>query len=989
MEQTADPPLLPAKTARLAGLPLASLLTLLGALVGGALAVVQLRQEWARASGAGLWLLLVAASVAAASALGRLDLWLPGQPVAPRLAAAAAPRRRLAGLACVLAALGLALWLARRLWPDYRDWSGTPPIWLLAIGLLLLGAWLLGSAGRASPRAATAHTLWPSTPRARLYEALAVGLIFALAIGLRTYRLGSIPPGIYVDETNGALDALHILEGSGASPFATGWYETPNGYLYYMAGLFKLFGANWWSLKAASLIPAILTVPAVYLLGRLLFGPLAGLSAMLLIAVSRWHLSMSRWGWNQTAPPLFQVLAFFFLVRGLRDRRALDYALSGLLTGLGFYTYLSSRLAAATLVLYVGFWLWTDPAGPRAALARCWRGLALLLAGTLVAAAPLAVTYLTNPFSFSNRASEISVLRDIRDQQSLAPLLANLRDMLVFFHQTGDLQGKHNLPGEPMADPTTGLLLAVGLAYALLRWRDQRSGLLLLWLVLGLAGSFLSSHSESPQSYRAMTALPAVALLAAAALDRIARALYGALREERQKSHEEHEGAPAAAQPDALPAEPAAPPAIPFAPSRLRVNSANPAALAAGGLVLAALAGATLWESSVYFGRQASSLEVLTGFNPTENRVARETIAAVQAGTSVYLSPTFSEYSPLRFLLYGVVKASTGENTLERPPYGVVLPEVSLPLPATGHDLLLLLGRDYWPLRDYIASFYPQATMTLERLPNDEPIMMRVAIPQAQAAALQGLNERLTYADGRTAARVVPQLALPDDPQVAEAEWTGALRVQHGGEYELGGGGLQVFLDGQPWPGQGYLGRGIYGLRVVRPRGSSGAASLAWRQPEQEPAPVPPEALFRISWPQQGLLGRYYRNRNWEGPPLFQQVAPFFQLAWPDEQPVVPAGEWSARYQGALQVAEPGRYQLRIEADDGARLTLDGQVLGEGLEPGRPNELTAEVDLAAGAHPIQIDYFQAGGGTALRFYWSRDGGLETPVPPAALTPAQP
>jgi len=71
------------------------------------------------------------------------------------------------------------------------------------------------------------------------------------------------------------------------------------------------------------------------------------------MATSRWHLSMSRWGWNETAPPLFQVLAIFFLIRGLRDRRALDYAISGLISGLMTYTYLSSRLALFTIFLFI------------------------------------------------------------------------------------------------------------------------------------------------------------------------------------------------------------------------------------------------------------------------------------------------------------------------------------------------------------------------------------------------------------------------------------------------------------------------------------------------------------------------------------------------------------------------------------------------------------------------------------------------------------
>ena len=931
------------------------LLTLAIALAVGGIVVWLLRQPWAKDQ-SWPWLLLLVAMFAAAGALRGLELWLPGIPILPSLAPYAERRNRLAGAVCIALSLAMTAYLAWRLWPDYRQWQGTPRIWLLAMALLLIGAWLLGAVGRGSPRAATALTLWPDTRHNRWLEGAAFVLIFALAVFLRTYRFNSIPPGIYVDETNGALDALNVLEGRAVSPFGTGWYGTPNGYIYYMAGIFKVLGANWISLKAVSLIPAILTIPAVYFLARLMFGPLAGLSAMLLMAVSRWHLSMSRWGWNETAPPLFQVLSFYFLIRGLRDRRGLDYALSGLLMGLSIYTYLSARLALATMGLYVLYWVFSDPSGWRASLRRSGLGLGFVAVAFTVTVVPIGVTYATDPFSFQNRVSEISVLRDIRDQHSLAPLTQNIGDTLKVFHQTGDHQGKHNLPDEPMTDPITGLLFAVGVAYAFLAWRDQRRVLLLLWLVLGLAGSFLSSHHESPQSYRALTALPAVVLMAADVLDRVARAVYKALHE-RQVATDRRFIAP----------------------------------LVAGALVVIALGGSAAWESSVYFGPQAASIDVLRGFNPTENRVAHETIAGLLAGDDVYLSPRFFDFGPVRFLVYGVIKTTTGKNTLNERPYGLVLPQVNLPLPDHGHDALLLLDGDFWPLHDYIASLYPEAQMDLVQLADNSPIYMRVKVPQAQLAALQGLTERKTYADGRQEERVVKQVELSaSEPQGADVEWDGAIRVEHGGEYEIRGeGGVQVFIDGQPWEGRHYLGQGLYGLHLVRLRESTGDARLIWQAAEGDSEPVPADALYRVPRFRQGLLATYWANQNWEGAPAFSQVTPILYLAWPNEQPIVPNAPFSARYTGMLHVEEAGTYLLRIEADDGARLNLDGQVLGEGLTAGQPNSFEATVDLAAGDHPIEVDYFQQGGGSSLRFIWSRDGGLMTPVPPTALIPASP
>lgn len=248
---------------------------------------------------------------------------------------------------------------------------------------------------------------------------------------------------------------------------------------------------------------------------------------------------------------------------------------------------------------------------------------------------------------------------------------------------------------------------------------------------------------------------------------------------------------------------------------------AKPAYLAAGFAVLM-LTGATLWEATVYFGRQAHSLAVERGFNPTENSVAREVIAALQADQEIYLSPRFSTYSPLRFLMYGVVKSQTGASTLDNPPYHVVLPEVNFPLPDTGRDVLILLDNNYWPLRDFLTSIYPEAKIELQTLTDDSPIYIRMEIPHEQIAALQGLTETITYANGRTEDRAVTEVKMDvDGQQISEIRWAGAIRIEHGGEYELKGeGGLDIFVDGLPVSGKntlvaGYTTWSRYGMQEI------------------------------------------------------------------------------------------------------------------------------------------------------------------------------
>lgn len=931
---------------------------LVTALLLGIAGAFWLRQPAAVSSGSpGLWAFFTAACLLGGYALRRMDAWLPEASALPVLAPIGEKLWRKRGRWCLIGAGILSAGVVMQLRPDYRQWHGTVLPWLFSMGLVLLGSHFLskqdgaqaikGGVEGAGPK--------PDFPLPRWLEISGFMIIAALAIFLRVYRLDSFPPGIYVDETNGALDALGILEGNGVSPFATGWYETPNGYIYYMAGMLRMFGANWYTLKAISIIPAVLTVLAVFPLGRMLFGPLGGLAAMLFMAISRWHLSMSRFGWNETAVPLFQILATYFLLRGLRERRFRDYAIAGVISGLMVYTYLSSRLALATLGLLLVYWVLADPDGVRASSKRQLPGILLYGFAFAVAFAPLAVTYITNPFTFSNRVSEISVFGDIEREGSIKPLLLNIQDQLRFFHQAGDHQGKHNLPDEPETDPVTGTLFVMGLAYGAQRLRDRRRGLLWLWLLLGLAGGVFSSHGESPQSYRTLTALPAVTLLAG---DVLARVLRGAFR---------------------------------VFHGNLSQSQQRPASiLRATGTALFSicLLGAAGWESSVFINQQMDSPQVRDWFNPVEYAVANEVVGALKAGQTIYLTPNFYTFSPMRFLVYGYVQPKTGINTLEEPPYRLVRPADTLPISSVSQETVFLLEMEYQAVTDYFLTFYPHARIeTVQPKGSSEPLYLRVTVPQDDLAALQGLEFTARMQTGEVVEGKTADLTLPMGfSSVERVEWRGSLRLDRSGIYEFTtSGGFSLSFDGEETSGEHFFCSGLHAVTIRWEGITTGEPPRVLARYEDFPAAeITAESWFRLDPPDQGLTGTYHRGTGWSGEPLCSRSTPFLLLAWPDQEPV--SGAFSAQFTGKLRIVEPGRYRLIINADDGARITLDGVVVGESLVPNQVNEINVEVELTEGDHPIQIDYFQAGGGSALAFKWQPPGEQMSLVPMEALVP---
>jgi 4-amino-4-deoxy-L-arabinose transferase-like glycosyltransferase len=934
-------------------------------LLSGTFAVISLRQPWGKLPENGwLWVLLIIVGVSSGYLTAQINKWIPDlQPeIQP------ARKRNLSRIViyCFLGSIILCTWIVFRLWPDLSQWNGTFLPWITSIGLMLIAGWLIGSIDKCPPQVSDYFDTFSNKSKLLYLKWIEISgfiLILILAIFLRVYQIDRIPPGIFVDETNGALEALRILMGNHASPFATGWYEVPNLTFYYMAVIIKIFGANLVGLKAISLIPAILSVVAVFYLGRLLFGPSAGLSTMLFMAVSRWHLTMSRWGWVELMPPLFLILSLYFLIRAFKSRRAIEFVVGGILCGLMLYTYLSARLAVAVILAFCIYWLFANPGGIKKNAQANWMGLLLFWFSAILVVTPLMVTYIKVPFTFINRTQEVSILNDIKNQNSYQPLVNNINSYLKLFHQAGDNNPRHNLPGEPELDPITGLLFVIGIGYSIFRFRDTRSGLLWIWLILGLAGGILSAQGESPQSFRTIITVPVIALFCSSVLDLFIRGMYILLCRIPKFSH------------------------LLFP----KGSQISVAAILSGGILLCTWGGATALESQVYFGPQATSESVQIAFNFTENQVASEVMRKLENGDRVYLSTRFYYFSILNYLAAGLMEKRTGDYQLYNPPYQIIRPDVDFPIPANEKSATLILDVYYQSLVAYFMNFYPGATSHITNGPGNSPIYLQINIPQTAIQAIQGLREKNYHTDGTGENTTTPNISIAwNQSDLSSVEWTGGIFFEKSGYYEFSSAGdLTVLIDDQPSTGRQFFCYGLHDITIYQENSNQhNLARLYWSLPDGQKEIIPPRVFFQTKTGQMGLSGKYYDTDSWQGDPICTKLTPLFLLSWPDGEPI-PA-PFSAKYSGYLKLIESGNYHFTINADDGVRFSIDNQVVGEGLIPNQPNNLELDLKLEAGYHMIQIDYFQSGGGNGLEIYWQPpDSNAEVPIPPWVLSPTKP
>src|SRR5207253_1448609 len=91
-------------------------------------------------------------------------------------------------------------------------------------------------------------------------------------------------------------------------------------------------------------LAGILTVWLVYRTGRLLWSPRAGLVAAALLTISDFAIQFSRTAGESTISMLTWTACFYYLFRGLKTMRPLDFVWSGFAAGLTMYTYASGRL---------------------------------------------------------------------------------------------------------------------------------------------------------------------------------------------------------------------------------------------------------------------------------------------------------------------------------------------------------------------------------------------------------------------------------------------------------------------------------------------------------------------------------------------------------------------------------------------------------------------------------------------------------------------
>lgn len=335
-------------------------------------------------------------------------------------------------------------------------------------------------------------------------------LILCVAFAFRFYHLEDVPPGFHIDEAAWGLMGLDILDGIDRPVYFKRMWGGESLMAYLSAVSFKLFNPSILSLRFVSAACGVLTVLGTYCFAALAFNPVTGLFAATLLATSRWGIGLARIANHPTLVAPIAVFAFYWFYKGMVRRNVRDFAISGCLIGIGFYSYLAFRLVPIVIVAVLIFLYVTE----REVWENCRKPLLVFSVCLSAVSLPLCIFFLKNPNYFLLRAKTIG-------QFAPGIVWENLCKVALMFGVKGDLEARHNLSGWPMLPlPAYWAFLsgiAISLYHAFLKKTERLPHVfVLLWLVILLFSTLFSI--DAPNTTRCNGCTPAVYILCGIAL---------------------------------------------------------------------------------------------------------------------------------------------------------------------------------------------------------------------------------------------------------------------------------------------------------------------------------------------------------------------------------------------------------------------------------------------------------------------------------------
>ena len=782
---------------------------------------------------------------------------------------------------------------------------------------------------------------------ATLVEAGLLMAILALAVFLRLLVLKDMPFGLWYDEAIHGMSAVKILEEGSYRPIFVPAANVASPMIFMQAASIWLLGSNTVALRLPSVLMDLGLIALLYFLTRRLLGKHIAMLVVFLLAVSSWDITWARNAMPGVTGPFFGVASVAAFLWALKRNTLASYTLAGVVLGSGIWYYQAIRIMPLAIVIIAGYGFYRT----RPPVGDFVRKFGIYVVGAAVVAAPLLQYAVTNAEDFWRRAHVVTSSQTGSSLDAVGFIWTNLDEYLLMFNYIGDVNGRHNLPNEPMLSFGVAALAALGFLFCLSRPHRQVPFLLLVWFFLTLLPGLVTLPFEAPNTLRAIGTIPVAYLFAGVGIAALVTALAPLFRR--------------------------------YAPITL-------------GVPLVAGMGFIAYDNfHTYFHLQRNSFDVWAAFNPVQTAIAYRILELPSQNYDVLLAQFLVPYPVITFLVP------------DGPRIEAFNPAKHPPASTRDDGALMFLDSGQRPFLSRIETFYPQqeySRLDFGQGPR-QPLIYTIELDREDIDRSQGLTARFTPlgTSAQTPEDVrVPWIDLDWGEGIAPpyaAEWRGTLYVPKFGSYRLileGSSEAQLYLDGSPIleaPGEALLplALGSHTLLVKEEVSeASGRTRVLWEPPQGQPSVIGQENLY-IQGQAHGLLGSYLPPGFPSASGSFQQIDPmiFFFI---HHRPF--SGEFSIRWEGELEIRREGKYGFKLDSSGPATMSIDGQLLVDnpGISAGSPvrhETGRGEVTLDQGLHPVKLTFQHKYGSPQIYLHWSPPNESPGPLPSDRLYPASP
>ena len=365
------------------------------------------------------------------------------------------------------------------------------------------------------------------------WELALVALLTVVAWVLRLYRLADFPPGLHGDEAWTGLDAMRIVKEGWIGPYVGSALGQPTGPLYFTALIFKLTNASLFTVRLSMALLGVATVPLAYLLFRTGFGRWVAIFGTIALTFSFWHIHFSRTAFMVVSMPMVMSVAGIALFWTMRSARKWPWIVTGLILGLGVYTYNGYPLFLVAVLVVLSVHLVLLRSRWRLYLPR----YLLLVAGFALAALPLIRFAAHSPDFYFSHARQLSALKDPRYLaadgigEKVDFLAGRTWDAATLLARHPDIDYTDATGGRGALNVFLAALAYLGIVISVARWRSPPHLLSLLAVVAGMGVIVLGAVNWGDMR-RSLVAVPFVYGLAGVGawwLSRAGERVLGAL----------------------------------------------------------------------------------------------------------------------------------------------------------------------------------------------------------------------------------------------------------------------------------------------------------------------------------------------------------------------------------------------------------------------------------------------------------------------------